>query len=218
MPQTSIHKWTLPEGTARPVVHTDMKALADQMDGQVPLVCTSTTRPPHVVGLVIFETDTKRTRQSNGTKWMLLSQPWTSFTPRLDGWGTSLGSGSKNTAEYCFSGDGLFTAQGTITFGTSGVSDPPNFPFISVGMPFTLAPMEDGNPAQAFGDGSHLYDGFGGGLRRIFLAGSSGGDGFQIFSNPSSGAYMASLSGAGYPFKAGTVITWRVQCKMTVPE
>lgn len=218
MPQTAIHKWTLPDGTARPVVHTDMKSLADQMDGQVPLVCTSTTRPAHSTGLVIFETDTKRTRQSNGSKWMILHQPWTSFTPRLDGWGTSLGTGFKNAAEYCLAADGLFTAQGAITFGTSGVSDPPNFPFIVIAIPFTMDVMADGNPTQFFGDGSHLYDGFGGGLRRIFLAGSPNSDGFQIFSNPSGGAYMASLVGAGYPFKAGTVITWRVQAKVIVPE
>lgn len=37
--------------------------------GEPIVLCTSTTRPPHRPGMVIYETDTGKTRRSSGTSW-----------------------------------------------------------------------------------------------------------------------------------------------------
>lgn len=50
-------------------------------------VCTSTTRPPHAVGLEIYETDTGKVQLSDGSNWVLLHQDtgWINCTP-ISGW------------------------------------------------------------------------------------------------------------------------------------
>ena len=45
--------------------------------------CTSTTRPTGVAGKVIFETDTLRTRLYDGTGWLVLDEPWQTWSPTL---------------------------------------------------------------------------------------------------------------------------------------
>lgn len=40
---------------------------------QLLLVCTSTARPVHAIGRLIFETDTKKVQVSDGTTWLPLN-------------------------------------------------------------------------------------------------------------------------------------------------
>lgn len=220
MAKTTIHGWTLPDGTSRPVVHTDMKNLADQMDGQVPFVCTSTTRPAHSTGLIIFETDTKRTRRSNGTRWMVVHQPWRLYTPDLGGnWG--LGSGSSVSGAYNISGDEWCNVQAKIVWG-SGATAPQQFPYVSVGLPFAIGgggEAADTVGVSSFivqGIGAHLYDGFGGGIKNVVTTCGVGGTGFQVFSNPNGSDVMNSIAGLG--FKQGTVMCLSMSYRAVIPD
>jgi hypothetical protein len=217
---TDIHGWPLPDGTDAPVVHQDMKTLADVQDGQVPFVCTSTTRPVNVPGLIIYETDTQRTRQGNGTRWNILSQPWRTFTPTSSGWGTSMGTSPQLHGWYCITADDMVQAYMRIVCG-AGATVPPSFPYITVGLPYpvkSIGPGPDMFTTQVYGDGGHLYDGFGGGLRRILLASSSTSSDAQIFAFPVGGAGMQSLAGAGYPFKEGTILCFDMKYRAEIPQ
>lgn len=74
MGSTTLHALPFPEGsTAPPTVHLGIKALAESLDAKLTIVCTSSTRPPHVAGRHIFETDTKRDLVSDGTNWHRIS-------------------------------------------------------------------------------------------------------------------------------------------------
>ncbi len=86
------------------------------------VVCTSGTRPtsPLFEGLMAYETDTDRVIVYNGSAWVVLTQPATSYTPTLGGITIGTG-GSENSAQYSYS-QGLLTISGTITLGTSGAS------------------------------------------------------------------------------------------------
>lgn len=224
MAETTIHGWQLPDGTDRPVVHTDMKTLADQMDGEVPYVCTSTTRPAHVTGLLIYETDTKRTRQSTGTRWMVRHQPWKSYTPELQGAWNLGSSGTENVGAYCIFGDEMVQVHMKVKWGV-GAGNPQTFPYVALGLPFAIA----GGPASvpgtegfgsfvAAGHGTHLYDGFGGGQKNLWVAGGVAGTGVQVFSWPVGGDFMNSMVGAGYGFKDGTVICVNYTYRAVIPD
>jgi hypothetical protein len=214
MAETDIHNWPLPDGVDRPVVHLDLKALADAMDGQVPYPCTSTTRPPNIPGLFIFESDTKRTRQGDGTKWNMVMQPWTAYTPRLDGtW--NLGSTGNSKGSYMLSGNWC-NAAGTITWGGTGVGQPQTFPYVAIALPFQMLGLEGGGGQHYFGNLSHMWDGFGGGIKAGFMIGGAGTDGFQVFSHPTGAQGMGPIS--DYGFKAGTIISWQFSAYVNVPE
>lgn len=48
---------------------------------------TSSTRPTgsdRYTGQVIYETDTFRTLQYNGSVWLIINEPWQSYTPQID--------------------------------------------------------------------------------------------------------------------------------------
>lgn len=70
MGTTALHGYPYPEGQAQPQVHLDLKALADGVDLDTAVSCTSTTRPAHRAGRRIFETDTKASYVSDGTNWL----------------------------------------------------------------------------------------------------------------------------------------------------
>lgn len=72
MANTDLHGYTTPDGPAAPTVHLDMKTLADQIDQDTMVRCTAATRPPHLGGRRIFETDTKIGYISDGTTWQPL--------------------------------------------------------------------------------------------------------------------------------------------------
>lgn len=50
---------------------------------QVIATVTSGTRPAHLDGRVIYETDTDRTLQSDGTGWVIMWEPEQTYTPTL---------------------------------------------------------------------------------------------------------------------------------------
>lgn len=54
---------------------TDMRGY--YVPGNLHIVCTSTTRPPHKVGRTIYETDTKLKLTSDGTNWVQNGHPTT---------------------------------------------------------------------------------------------------------------------------------------------
>ena len=55
--------------------------------GPLPIVCKSANRPPHAVGLRIYETDTKNRLISDGSAWSseIADTGWVGFTP-ASGW------------------------------------------------------------------------------------------------------------------------------------
>lgn len=69
------------------------------------LVCTTTTRPSHAAGRVIFETDTSTVKVSNGTAWInLLSQDtgWTNITPATNWTAGTRGSRYRIVNGICY--------------------------------------------------------------------------------------------------------------------
>lgn len=86
MPNSTL--WTLPspELTAPPNVPADLQALANALDVRLGSIfyVTSTSRPAHRLGRVIYESDTKRLQISTGSAWVLLSTSdtdWVDITP-----------------------------------------------------------------------------------------------------------------------------------------
>lgn len=55
-----------------------------------PLSCTSTTRPPGVLGRTIYERDTKATGVYDGAQWLMHDTSWQNFTPVLTASGNSI--------------------------------------------------------------------------------------------------------------------------------
>lgn len=111
MAETELHKWPLPEITAQANVPADLKALADAMDQQVPYTCTSSTRPTTPrAGLVIYETNTKRTYIGMGTSWQILGQDWVKYTPSFTG-ATNWGTNALREGQYCVGPGGMVTSQ-----------------------------------------------------------------------------------------------------------
>lgn len=118
MAETELHKWPLPEITAKANVPVDLKALADAMDQQVPYTCTSSTRPANPkAGLIIYETNTKRTYIGTGSGWAIMGQDWVKYTPVFTG-ATNWGTNAVRTGQYCVGPGGMVTAQMRIQSGT----------------------------------------------------------------------------------------------------
>lgn len=75
MGTTELNGLPYPEPTAQPFVHLDIRSLAEAIDAQLLIACTSTARPAHRAGRQIFETDTKRTLISDGSTWICQQGP-----------------------------------------------------------------------------------------------------------------------------------------------
>ena len=69
MGTTTIKGLPYPDGGDTPYVHQDVQSLAEGVDTELYVVCTSGTRPGHQAGRRIYETDTGRTLVSDGTAW-----------------------------------------------------------------------------------------------------------------------------------------------------
>ena len=103
---------------------TISKTNLDAVARQVLITCTSTTRPASPdEGMSIYETDTDRILIWTGSTWLIVCEPWQTFTPTLNGatLDPTLGSGSTATSRYQRS-YGLVTYQGIVQFGTSGTA------------------------------------------------------------------------------------------------
>jgi len=88
--------------------------------------CTAATRPTGSAlfsGLVIYETDTKWELLYDGTAWVPLSVPLTTFTPTWTTLVAGTGGSAANTGSYSVS-RGIMTMYASITFGTSGATLP----------------------------------------------------------------------------------------------
>lgn len=59
---------TVPSGDT--AIGSDQVTMLGYYLGEQPIVCTSTTRPHHIAGRRIFETDTNQGYTSNGTTWL----------------------------------------------------------------------------------------------------------------------------------------------------
>lgn len=162
MAETEIHKWPLPNPTDTPNVPEDMATLAGAMDGQVPLVCTAATRPAPVRGLIIYESDTKRTWQGDGAKWQILAQPWVAYTPAFKGW-SNLGASPVARGEYCVHPGGMVAARMWLRAGAGTV--------LGTGaLTVTLPLGGNAGRTQQFGEVSFLEGGPLGGIRRGIMA------------------------------------------------
>lgn len=73
MGATDLHAYPYPEGADQPVVHQDLQAALAAVDEDTFIECTAATRPAHLAGRRIFETDTDATYVSDGTTWLPLS-------------------------------------------------------------------------------------------------------------------------------------------------
>lgn len=96
----------------------------DAVARQVLITCTSTTRPASPdEGMSIYETDTDRVLLWNGSSWLIVTEPWQTYTPVLTATTTNptLGTGSTASARYQRQYN-LVTYQGIVQFGTAGVA------------------------------------------------------------------------------------------------
>lgn len=73
MGATPLNALPYPEATETPYVHLDLKELAEAIDPRLTIVCTSSTRPAHRAGRIIYETNTGTLLTSDGTAWRYLS-------------------------------------------------------------------------------------------------------------------------------------------------
>lgn len=197
MAQTDIHGWPLPEPTATANVPQDMKNLADQIDRQTPHVCTSSTRPSPIAGLIIYETNTKRTYMGTGTDWYILGQEWVAFTPNWKGW-ASLGSSPISRGAYCVGPGGVVTVNVRLRSGAGASMG--HAPLVVDGFP-----VKSAGGIQQFGVCSFLHTGPQGLLRDGMLAMGNGADGASIFI-PKHEAPVVHPGNAGIPWGSGSEI------------
>jgi hypothetical protein len=110
--------------------------------------CTSTTRPSSpTAGDKIFETNTLRTLQWDGTGWVILAEPINLWTPTITG--ITIGNGSWNWAEYHRS-DGYCDFSARLITGTTTT-------FAGTRLLFTL-PINAARPTQTGQFGVGYYD------------------------------------------------------------
>lgn len=83
------------------------------------LVCTSTTRPSHAAGRIIYETDTGAIAVSDGSAWSFIDTKKQTYTPTINGAGFQLGSGGVNKGEYMRQGK-LLNIKFTVYLGAGG--------------------------------------------------------------------------------------------------
>lgn len=114
MATTALHGYVTPEGPAVPTVHLDMKVLADDIDADTYVICTSTTRPAHLSGRRIFETNTKLCYISDGTTW----QPVNVGVPRGHA-GRTAGFQTLGGTDVAITLDAAQITRGGMTFETS---------------------------------------------------------------------------------------------------
>ncbi len=116
MATTTRHAFPSPAGSATPNVPVDIKALADDVDLQVPWVTTSTPTPLKN-GLVWHNPTTLQTQISDGSTWYPVNGTvWTTYTPSF---GMAVSNGTKS-GQYSKTGK-LVTVCASMT-ATSGVS------------------------------------------------------------------------------------------------
>lgn len=196
MATTTIHGWKTPNGGEIPAVPADMKALADQLDTQVPFVCTAATRPQPFAGLQIYETDTKRWYYGDGADWHILAQDWVGFTPTWMNF-ENLGSGYKSWGQYSIAPGGMVTLQMKLVSGAGSLMGPgrltvANFPLAAAGINL-----------QMFGTCSFLHTGPNGLLRTGILAMGGTGTSAEIFV-PQGATPVATPGNTGIPWQGGS--------------
>ena len=110
--------------------------------------CTSTTRPGSpTAGDKIFETNTLRTLQWDGTGWVILAEPINLWTPTITG--ITIGNGSWNWADYHRS-DGYCDFSARLITGTTTT-------LAGTRLLFTL-PVNAARPTQTGQFGAGFYD------------------------------------------------------------
>jgi hypothetical protein len=185
----------------------DTANFAEDVVDSVRFICTSTTRPAaglRYVGQEIFETDTKRTRIWDGTRWECVRQSHTLFTPVWSGF-TSLGGGYTVGGSYAVIGPRMVRCNMWLKAGAGASMGNGR---LAVTLPFPAA----GYPQQ-FGQGSLLIDGPLGPLRAISGAFGGGSTGVELWAWPNLeylSAAMRTLGEAGYPFAQNTEIHFNV--------
>jgi len=105
---------------------------------QVVTTCTSATRPTGVEGRMIYETDTNCVLVYDGSTWLIVSAPATTYTPTLTSMAIGTGGSAANTAKYGYA-QGLIVIDGIIQFGTSGTTFPASSNTITLPSTFTPA-------------------------------------------------------------------------------
>jgi hypothetical protein len=83
---------------------------------QVIVTCTAATRPSHVEGRRIFETDSNKEYISDGSTWRLAGgSGWTSFTPS---WSNLTVGNATQSGEYRYADGGMWVKV-QLTFGST---------------------------------------------------------------------------------------------------
>lgn len=198
MATTPIHKWPTPELTGTANVPQDMRNLANQIDRQVPHVCTSNTRPSPIAGLIIYETNTTRTWIGDGSRWLILGQDMVRFSPTWTGF-AKMGTGSKSWGQYSIGPGGMVTLQMRLTAGTGASMGTARLGVAS--FPVAASSIN----LQSFGVCSFLHTGPSGLLRTGILTMGGTGTSAEIF--VSAGASPVQTPGqAGVPWGNGSQI------------
>lgn len=196
MAKTDIHGWPLPELTATANVPQDMKNLADQIDRQVPFVCTADSRPAPIAGLIIFETDTLRTYIGQGSRFIILGQDWRSYTPSFGGW-INLGTSPTRQGAYSISAGSMVNVRANLK---SGAGTNMGAGRLAFSLPIAAA----GYPQQS-GTFTLLATGPTGWIRNGIVVAGGGGTTADLYIGQGATA-VASPGAAGVPWQNGSEI------------
>lgn len=132
---------------------TNLKPLTDKVQNGSYIAATYADRPTTGVanGATMFVTDTKARYYFDGTAWVLLYQPWTTYTPVLtNGSGTALTNITvADTGRYMVSDNVVY-----VQISASVTGAPANFAAMDVSFPLTSAdPLHVSMP---IGDGTYV--------------------------------------------------------------
>lgn len=134
-------------------LNTNLKPLTDKVQNGSYIAATYADRPTSGVGngATMFVTDTKARYYFDGTAWVLLYQPWTTFTPVLTN-----GSGVALT-NIDLTDDGRYMVSDNVVYvqiAGSFTGAPANFAAMDVSFPLTSAsPVHVSMP---IGDGTFI--------------------------------------------------------------
>lgn len=196
MAKTDIHGWPLPELTATANVPQDMKNLADQIDRQVPFVCTADSRPAPIAGLIIFETDTLRTYIGQGSRFIILSQDWRNYTPSFNGW-VNLGSSPTRQGEYSISSGSIVHVRARLRSGAGT-----NMGTGRLNFSLPIAPV---GYTQQMGLATFLATGPSGWIRTAMVV-AGGGGALAEFYVDQGATPVATPGNAGMPWQNGSEV------------
>ena len=166
-------------------------SVADYID-ETTLICTSTTRPPHAPGRLIYETDTTRELRSIGGAWQIQRSQYRRYVPQWNGF-ERLGAGFFSEGEWAWISPETVRVSALLRAGT-GVD-------MSMGnarLSFTLPIPTASTIILQEGVGAHTTGGVNGHHRRIIVETGQSNGAAEVWAWPTPNTRFATLGEAGY--------------------